>query len=64
MNDERPTILFDRPKLAKLKVLYDKAVKARQEQFVFEGNDLLVSYAKYLIEYLESRIGGTDGRGK
>jgi len=51
-------IQFDKDKLENLKAFYKKAVDTNQEQFVFEGHDLLVAYAKYLIEYLESRLGG------
>ena len=44
---------FDRARLRRLKIAYDKAVKAGVSQFEFEGEDLLVSYARYLLEYLE-----------
>ena len=30
---------------------YNNAKTEKLEQFVFEGNDVLVSYAYYLIEY-------------
>lgn len=36
------------------KKLYDKAVKEKKEVFVFHGADVLVTYAKYVIEYLDS----------
>jgi len=50
--------------LEKLKVAYEEAVKSGAESFVFTfknepgGRELLTSYAKYLIEYLESRFSG------
>jgi hypothetical protein len=47
---------FDKQSLAKLKKAYNKAVKENKDTFVFEGQELLVSYAKYLIEYLTSRL--------
>lgn len=50
------TINFDRPKLAKLKREYAKAKEAGREQFTFDGSEFLVSYAKYLIEYLETQF--------
>jgi hypothetical protein len=50
------TINFTPQKLADLKVAYEKAKAAGKESFVFEGNELLVSYAKYLIEYLEGQF--------
>ena len=49
-------ISFDRQTLDQLKGAYGKAVKANEETFVFKGNLMLVSYAKYLIEYLEGKI--------
>ena len=50
------TVQFDRPTLARLKRAYNKACEAKLDSFVFEGHELLVAYAKYLIEYLEDRF--------
>lgn len=50
------TITFDRPTYMKLKRAYNKARDENRESFTFEGHELLVSYAKYLIEYLEDRL--------
>lgn len=50
------TINFDKHLLAKLKEAYDIAVKEGKESFVFEGHELLTSYAKYLIEYLKDKL--------
>lgn len=36
----------------KLKKEYAKAIKEGKDIFTFKGNELLVNYAKYLIEYL------------
>lgn len=36
-----------------LRKAYDKAVKAGLSEFTFNGQVLLVDYAKYLLEYLE-----------
>lgn len=41
-----------------LKKEYEKAVKAGQKSFMFNGQELLVDYAKYLIQYLEPKFGG------
>lgn len=51
---------FTFEKFAKLKRTYRKAVDENKTQFTFEGHELLVSYAKYLIEYLETRFGGHE----
>jgi hypothetical protein len=47
---------YDRPKLRRLRAAYEKAVAAGASQFDFEGAELLVSYARYLIEYLEGAL--------
>jgi len=36
-----------------LKRAYNKAIEENKEQFVFEGSDLLTTYCKYLLEYVE-----------
>jgi hypothetical protein len=49
-------INWDRPKLERFKKAYEKAIVdgARpNDTFVFDGNEFVVQYAKYLIEYLE-----------
>lgn len=40
--------------LTELKKAYNKAVEHSEEQFTFNGNELLTAYAKYLIQYLET----------
>jgi hypothetical protein len=35
------------------KSLYEKSVKDEKESFEFQGHDVLTSYAKYVIQYLE-----------
>lgn len=47
-------ILFDRPKLERLKAAYRVALKSGKETFRFEDREYLIAYAKYLIEYLET----------
>jgi hypothetical protein len=46
-------IEFTKPKLKALKKQYEKARAEEKETFIFEGHEILVSYAKYMIEYLE-----------
>ena len=38
----------------KFKILYNDAVSKGNEMFVFEGRDVLTSYAKYVIEYFNN----------
>jgi hypothetical protein len=40
--------------LPKLKRLYNKAIKDGKSQFKYGNTILLVTYAKYLIEYLNT----------
>ena len=46
-------ISFDRPMLDRLKTAYNRAVENKVKTFMFENNQYLVDYAKYLIEHLE-----------
>ena len=39
-----------------LKKSYKQAIKNNKDHFVFEGADILTSYAKYLIEYLSTKF--------
>ena len=43
--------------LKELKTRYDMAVRNGDESFVFDGQIVLTTYAKYLIEYVESKFG-------
>lgn len=47
-------IMWDRPKLERLKRALAKAVAtAPTDEFEFEGHTFVIGYAVYLIEYLE-----------
>jgi hypothetical protein len=41
---------------ARFKRAYTRAVAHNEEVFIFDGNDFVVNYAKYLIEYLGSHL--------
>jgi hypothetical protein len=47
---------FDKEKYQELQECYDLAKFQNKEQFVFYGEVLLVSYAKYLLEYLKPLV--------
>lgn len=49
------TINFTRETASEFRAAYKKAVAENQDQFVFRGHDVLVSYAKYLCEYLTTQ---------
>ena len=50
------TTTFDKSKYQELQNAYDKAKQQNKEQFNFYGEVLLVSYAKYLLEYLKPLV--------
>jgi hypothetical protein len=50
-------IEFNLEKYQLLKLSYEKAVSEGRDQFVFESNILLTSYAKYLLQHLENVLG-------
>lgn len=50
------TINFTRAKLDAFKAKYDEARMKGQDTFKFEERPIFVPYAKYLIEYLETKF--------
>jgi len=54
MSTERFT--FTPRLLRQLKDDYARAREAGVQSFVFRGHEVLVAYAKYLIEYLDGRF--------
>lgn len=60
--DKPTTILFrgqrvHRDVFVRFKREYEAAVAEKKEQFVHDGQPVLVAYAKYAIEYAESLLG-------
>tara|TARA_R110000824_G_scaffold252940_1_gene441790 strand:- start:607 stop:777 length:171 start_codon:yes stop_codon:yes gene_type:complete len=51
---------FTPEKFTKLKAAYNNAVKHNMESFVFDGSEWLTNYAKYAIEFLTPKFGGTS----
>ncbi len=47
---------FTKDMLKKFKAAYQKAIEEKKDTFLFDGDEFLVSYAKYVIEYLESKF--------
>ena len=47
-------IQWNAPMLKRFKKEYNKS--SQKESFIFEGNEFLTSYAKYLIEYLQTKL--------
>lgn len=50
------TVLWDRQKLKAFKKAFADAADMDELDFIFEGNLYLVTYARYLIEYLEGKL--------
>jgi len=49
---ETPSIAFTENKYKKFKKTFETAEKAGETQFTFEDKPVLVTYAKYMVEYL------------
>lgn len=50
------TITWDRDLLEKFRTAYTRAVNAGHDEFTFQDHVVVVGYAKYLIEYLDTRV--------
>ena len=52
-------VSFTAQSASDLAARYRLAVENNEEQFVFEGNDYLTAYAKYLLQHLSNQ--GLEG---
>ena len=50
----KKVIMINLENIDKFKLLYRDAVSKGDEMFVFEGRDVLTSYAKYVIDYFNN----------
>lgn len=55
-NPARVTIPWDRPMRERLRKAHKKAVKNKNNSFIFEDNEYLTKYAGYLLEYLDMKM--------
>lgn len=46
---------FNRRRVGELQAAYDQAVENNLETFTFQGEELLTAYAKYMLQFLNSR---------
>lgn len=51
------SIIFDRDKREELRKAYDAARAQGKDEFMFEGKLFLTDYAKYVLEFLATRLG-------
>lgn len=56
-DDKDTTVSWDREKFNQFKTAWDAADKDEKESFTFQGNEYLVSYGRYLLEYLDHIFG-------
>jgi len=49
-------VTFDKNDLILFKKCYENALQNKVTEFEYKGNEYVVSYAKYLIEFLESKL--------
>lgn len=56
-DDNSKTITWTKEKLEKFRAAWTAANEAEVESFEFEGNEVLVTYGRYLMEYLEYVLG-------
>lgn len=50
-------LMFNRTMLAELKTALALARTRGEDSFMFYGTELLVSYAEYVVEYLDTQFG-------
>lgn len=55
-------LIIDAEQLNEMKRLYAEAVANGAESFRFQEGELLTEYAKYMIEFLEEKIGKGKAR--
>lgn len=49
-------MLINKKNLKEIKRLREKAIEDKKDSFTFDGNEILVGYAKYLIEFMELKL--------
>lgn len=55
-------LIIDAQQLNEMKKLYAEAVKNGDGTFKFQDGELLTEYAKYMIQFLEEKIGKANVR--
>ena len=57
---DRTTINFTPATAKDFKKAYEKAKKDGVDQFTWQGHEFVLGYAKYLIQFLETKMGGMN----
>lgn len=55
-NPARVMIHWTKPMREQLRKAYNKAEKAKQDSFIFDDNEYVTRFAKYLLEYLDLKL--------
>lgn len=58
----QPSITWTKPKLERFKQAIAEARTNQEEVFDFEGHPFVLTYAHYLAQHLDSKLGGTHGK--
>jgi hypothetical protein len=56
--EKMENIIFDINKFKRFRKFYNKAVIENRDTFLFEEKEILTTYAKYMIEYLNKKFEG------
>lgn len=55
--ENRPVITWTEPMRERLRKRYKQAERDYESAFEFDGHQYLTHYAKYLLEYLDMKMG-------
>jgi len=50
------SVVFDKKKFLELEAAYYNALETNIKQFTFDGNEILVDYASYILMYLAPKF--------
>jgi hypothetical protein len=57
MSEAQKYITWTIPLREQLRKAYKLAIEHKRESFIFDGNEFVTSYAKYLLEHLDNQLG-------
>lgn len=57
-------VAFDTDKYHRLKKAYNQAVADKKSSFLFQENEFVTSYAKYVLEYLKPQFENESTNNK
>ncbi len=54
--EQQNSVSFTKESFKAFQRLYAATVEAKQDTFMFEGNEFFTGYAKYMIEFLKGKF--------